>query len=97
MIEFLYSSKSQFIVHLILSIYIIIYYGMDIFENLYKKKYNNDKYETNIKSNKIIGYYYLIVETFFLVVNIQNINYIYIIIHIITSAIIILSMRLVKI
>lgn len=65
MIDFLYSNKMQFIIHLILSIYILLYYGMDIFEKFYRKKYNNDKYETNVKSNKIIGYYYLIVETFF--------------------------------
>ena len=56
MIDFLYSNKMQFIIHLILSIYILLYYGMDIFEKFYRKKYNNDKYETNVKSNKIIGY-----------------------------------------
>ena len=91
MIDFLYSNKMQFIIHLILSIYILLSYGMDIFEKFYRKKYNNDKYETNVKSNKIIGYYYLIVETFFLIINIQNINYVYIIIHIISSIVIIIS------
>ena len=78
MIDFLYSNKMQFIIHLILSIYILLYYGMDIFEKFYRKKYNNDKYD-------------LIVETFFLIINIQNINYVYIIIHIISSIVIIIS------
>ncbi len=37
MIDFLYSNKMQFIIHLILSIYILLYYGMDIFEKFYRK------------------------------------------------------------
>lgn len=96
MINILYSNKYQFIVHLILSIYVIIYYGMYIFEMLYEKKYNCNKYKTNIKPHKILGYYYLIVETIFLIINIQNINSMYIIIHILSSIIILIAIKLLK-
>ena len=45
----------------------------------------------NVKSNKIIGYLLLNRWNFFLIINIQNINYVYIIIHIISSIVIIIS------
>lgn len=96
MVNFLYSDKAQFIVHLILSMYVMVYYGIYIFEKIYEKNHSDNKYKTNIKPYKIIGYYYLIIETFFLIINIRNISCIYIIIHIVSSIIILTAMKLLK-
>ena len=97
-INFLFSPRVDFIRHLCLSIYLILYYGMEILNRLNEKR-RNIKYSSSYKSLvKGIGYYYIILETIFLILDgrIYGVNYVSVVIHIVSVCIILIAMLLLR-
>lgn len=87
----LYTPNARFLFHSALSVYVILYYSVVVHDIL-----NNVEETCNNKiSDKVLGYFYLISETLFLV-NDLSYKQIAILIHIITCIFVVISLVIIK-
>lgn len=81
--EFLWGENGQLIYHTSLSIYVLVYYSLYLYMVISEKNHASKSNDTHKSLSKSIGYFYLIVESIFLVDYIKtfSMNYLMILLH----------------
>ncbi len=88
----LYTPKTSIFVHNTLTVYVILYYSVVVHDIL-----NNVEETCNSKiSDKVLGYYFLIFESLFFLLDLKIYNQISILIHIITCIFVVISLVIIK-